>query len=130
MTRLPDPMDELMSGDVSRAVDAYARLVADAVEQGDIAMVSDLFMQLEVSLASWTRGQWPEAVEDEAEKMVRDVLSRRPSAARVDASTPVDRLIADGKALARENLERARKRAQKSIDDVEKDKVERWSGTE
>ena len=67
-----------MSGDVSRAVEAYARLVADAVEQGDIAMVSDLFMQLEVSLASWTRGQWPEAVEDEAEKMVRDVLSRRP----------------------------------------------------
>jgi hypothetical protein len=123
-------MDELMSGDVSRAVDAYARLVADAVEQGDIAMVSDLFMQLEVSLASWTQGQWPEAVEDEAEKMVRDVLSRRPSATTVDASTPVDRLIADGKALARENLERARKRAQKSIDDVEKHKVERWSGTE
>jgi len=122
-------MDELMSGDVSRAVEAYARLVADAVEQGDIAMVSDLFMQLEVSLASWTRGQWPEAVEDEAEKMVRDVLSRRPDAT-ADASTPVDKLIADGKALARENLERARKRAQKSIDDVEKDKVERWSGTE
>jgi hypothetical protein len=93
-------------------------------------MVSDLFMQLEVSLASWTRGQWPEAVEDEAEKMVRDVLSRRPSTTTVDASTLVDKLIADGKALARENLERARKRAQKSIDDVEKDKVERWSGTE
>jgi hypothetical protein len=130
MTRPPDPMDELMSGDVSRAVEAYARLVADAVEQGDIAMVSDLFMQLEVSLASWTRGLWPEAVEDEAEKMVRDVLSRRPHATTVDASTPVDKLIADGKALARENLERARKRAQKSIDDVEKDKVERWSGTE
>lgn len=36
-------------------------------------MVSDLFMQLEVSLASWTRGQWPEALEDEAEKMVRDM---------------------------------------------------------
>lgn len=119
-----------MSGDVSRAVDAYARLVADAVEQGDITMVSDLFMQLECSLASWTRGQWPEAVEDEAEKMVRDVLSRRPPASTVGTSTPVDKLIADGKALARENLERARKRAQKSIDDVEKDKADRWRGTE
>ena len=130
MTRPSDPVDELMSGDVSRAVEAYARLVADAVEQGDIAMVSDLFMQLEVSLASWTRGQWPEAVEDEAEKMVRVVLTRRPSAITVDASTSVDKLIADGKALARENLERARKRAEKSIDDVEKDKVDRWKGTE
>lgn len=58
------------------------------------------------------------------------MLSCRPPATTVDASTPVDKLIADGKALVRENLERARKRAQKSIDDVEKDKVDRWSGTE
>lgn len=62
--------------------------------------------------------------------MVRDVLLRRPSATAIDASTAIDKLIADGKALARENLERARKRAQESIDDVEKDKVDRWSGTE
>jgi hypothetical protein len=31
MTQPPDPMDALMSGDVSRAADTYARLVADAV---------------------------------------------------------------------------------------------------
>ena len=34
MTRSPDPIDALMSGDVSKAVEAYTSLLADAVEQG------------------------------------------------------------------------------------------------
>ena len=59
--------------------------------------------------------------------MLRDVLSRRHPTTAAETSTTVEKLIADGKALARENLDRARKRAQKSVDDVEKDKRDRWS---
>jgi hypothetical protein len=32
----------------------------------------------------------------------------------------------DSKALARDNIDRARKRAMKSVTDVERDKAERW----
>ena len=42
MTRPTRSMDGLISGDVSRALEAYARLVADTVEQGEIAMVFGL----------------------------------------------------------------------------------------
>jgi hypothetical protein len=121
-----DRVEALRSGDVSKALNAYAEFVADAIEQQDVTMVADLLMQLECVLAERNGRVWSEGDEKQAENLVRDVLRHRESTVGEEMSRQVEKLIEDGKSLARDNIDRVRKRAMKSVTDVERDKAERW----
>ena len=99
---------------------AYARLVADAVEQGDIAMVSDL-NRVEVLLHHGHEGSGPKQ-----SRMKWRRWSARPSRRPLPLllmPQPLDKLITDGKALARENLSGPGSVRRRARDDVEKTRL-------
>ena len=100
---------------LATATKKYAEVLGRAVEQGDVTLVSDLFMQLESAIAEESNdGELSNDVEAKAEKLLREVLQ-----ARSIAGSGVNDVIADAKSLAREGFKIARRRTRRSLEQVD-----------
>ena len=120
-----DPVDLMLEGKLQEATKLYLDLYVEAIEEGDRWIGRDLVTQLHYCIAGRIgedeangEGRSPEDVTKEVEEVILNELSLR--GVRFDKSA-----ITDDIEIASEDLRRARKRAEKSIEAVEHEKENR-----
>ena len=129
--REPDPVDLMLEGKFQDAAETYLELYVEALTEGDEYVGADLLTQLHHCFAGM-RGepspqdprmmQWP-SPQDVAQD-VREAIFLKFKARNL----PIDEIkITDNMAVARESLRSAKKRAERSIDAVEKEKDRHWN---
>ena len=123
----PDPVDLMLDGKLDEAADKFLQLYMEALEAGDFSVGRDLVAQLHYCLAGakdiTLARQPPEQLTHEVGEAIFGELKRR--------GVDVDRhrgVINDDLAIAKEDVQSQRKRAEKSIEAVEKEKQRRWEG--
>ena len=113
--REPGPVDLMLMDRMNDATRMYLDFYLEALESGDRYIGADLVTQMHFSVAGKIRGRDPESVTDEVKKLVLDALLER--------GIDVDRqIVADDLAIAKKVLETGRKRSERSIEQMDRDR--------
>ena len=123
-SRKPDPVDLMLEGRMSDATEAYLRLYSEALESGDRFIGADLIVQLHFSVAGDRSGSAPEDVTEAVEQMVMSALRERG----VDVDEQIVQIVDDDIAIAKKGLLAGRKRSERSVEAVDREKSLRWKG--
>lgn len=122
--RKPDPVDLMLKGRMRDATEMYLDFYLEALESGDHYIGSDLIAQLHFSVAGDRSGFAPEDVTEEVEQMVMGRLRERG----IDVDEQIVQIVGDDIAIAKKGLSAGRKRSERSVDAVDKEKSLRWKG--
>ena len=118
-SRKPDPVDLMLKGRMKDATKMYLDFYLEALESGDHYIGRDLIAQLHFSVAGDRSGFAPEDVTESVELMVMSALRER--------GIDVDRqIVIDDIEIAKKGLLAGRKRAEKSVESVDREKSLRW----
>lgn len=120
-SRKSDPVDLMLEGRMREATEIYLSFYLEALESGDHFIRSELISQLHFSVAGQIPGTEPESVSKEIERLVIDALRER----RIEVDRQV---VSDDLAIARKGLSAGRKRSERSIEAVDREKSTRWKG--
>jgi len=117
--RDPDPVDLMLDGRFEDAARAYLKLYVDALRRQDFAIGPDLLMGLHYCLAGVRR---LEPIAPDVDVAVKEELVRH--------DLKMDKRVRDQLQTARSMVNKARKRAERSVAWVESEKDRRWKGSE
>ena len=118
-TRRPDdPVDLILRGDLDAAIGQYVGLYLDALRDGDRYIGPDLCAQLLYSVAAKEERPAEDAVEQ-----VRALLEGEIRRAELEVDP---RLLEDDLEAAKVAVRAAHKRADRSVEKVEREKEQRW----
>lgn len=112
--RSPDPVDLMLDGKFKEAADAYLALYVDALKEKYSAIGPDLLMGLQYCVAGMQKNK---PATPEVELAMRGQLAER--------NVKVDRVVEDHLQIAMSMVEKARKRADRSVAGVESEKQRR-----
>lgn len=112
--RRPDPVDLVLEGDLTGAIERYSELYIRSLKEGDRYIGYDLCTQLLYTVAAKE-----ELPAEQAVPKVRTLLKEKPQWADLPFEPELDRQLDDDLRAAKEAIGEARTRAEKSIQAVE-----------
>ena len=119
----------MLKGRMRDATEMYLNFYLEALYSRDRFIGADLISQLHFSVAGENPGTEPEAVTEAVEQLIMGALRER--GVDVDGQIVADdirQIVADDIAIAKKGLSAGRKRSERSVESVDREKSLRWKG--